>query len=764
MKHSAALATIFAFLSFAPLPAANEGSQKPIQLPDILAWKRIASPQLSSDGAWFAYRLSPSEGDSDVIVRNLKDGKQQKFGIGELPAAGAAGPPPGLAGLFPARDLAISDDGKWVAFLAYPTAKEAKAMKRTRRPIQSRLVLVELATAKKTEFEKIRRFSFSGERSSKLAMLRYAPTPAGPSGAPAGGATPPPATPAPAATPGATPPEDRPTGADMLLVDLASSIEPSELSALNFGNVADFSFDKKGNWLAWLIDATHEAGKCIQVMNLGAGTILPLDSSKAVYRGLSWTEKGDALATLRGVDNKAWEDKLYSLVAFRGFSGSGAPDKIIFDPAKDSSFPTGMSIASARTPAWNAELTAITFGIHELKPKKTPPGRANTPANAAENTDATDSPAATPPLPPRDEPAKPDMVIWHWKDSRLQSMQQVQETADKNFSFLSVYRPAEKKFIRLGDEKLRQVNAGPESKFAIGFDVRDYELDSNLGGQRFEDVYSVHLQTGERKLALKKAQWVNAPSPDASHVLYYNDGAFFTYEIATGKSYNITKGVPAVFYDTEDDHNVIKPPTRPVGWSKDSSFILISDNWDIWKLPVHGGTGINLTANGKKDQIRYRTRYRLDPDEKGIDLSQPMYVSVYGEWTKKDGIGRIEPNKAGVKMLQWDDASFGGLMKAKRADVCAYTRETTQEYPNYRIAGPSLELTPPITDANPQQKNFLWSKGVKIINYTSAKGDKLQGALYLPANYEPGKSYPTIVYIYEKLSTNANTDSHPSFD
>jgi dipeptidyl aminopeptidase/acylaminoacyl peptidase len=69
-----------------------------------------------------------------------------------------------------------------------------------------------------------------------------------------------------------------------------------------------------------------------------------------------------------------------------------------------------------------------------------------------------------------------------------------------------------------------------------------------------------------------------------------------------------------------------------------------------------------------------------------------------------------------------------------------------------------------VTDGNPQQKNFLWSKGVKLIEYTSDKGDKLQGALYLPANYEPGKSYPAIVYIYEKLSQESNNYSHPTFN
>jgi hypothetical protein len=42
------------------------------------------------------------------------------------------------------------------------------------------------------------------------------------------------------------------------------------------------------------------------------------------------------------------------------------------------------------------------------------------------------------------------------------------------------------------------------------------------------------------------------------------------------------------------------------------------------------------------------------------------------------------------------------------------------------------------------------------------KGKKLQAALYLPANYEPGKKYPTIVYIYEHLSDGFNRFVQPT--
>src|SRR5262249_19704367 len=49
-----------------------------------------------------------------------------------------------------------------------------------------------------------------------------------------------------------------------------------------------------------------------------------------------------------------------------------------------------------------------------------------------------------------------------------------------------------------------------------------------------------------------------------------------------------------------------------------------------------------------------------------------------------------------------------------------------------------------------------WSSGVKIIDYHTTKGERLQGVLFLPANYEEGKRYPTVMDIYEKHSHDAN--------
>ena len=83
MKMRFSLALIFAAAAFGPLQA--DQAQRPMQLADILAWKRIQTPVVSNDGAWFVYKVTPGDGNSEVVIRSLKDGKETRFAIGELP-------------------------------------------------------------------------------------------------------------------------------------------------------------------------------------------------------------------------------------------------------------------------------------------------------------------------------------------------------------------------------------------------------------------------------------------------------------------------------------------------------------------------------------------------------------------------------------------------------------------------------------------------------------------------------------------------------
>src|SRR6185503_14734790 len=297
-------------------------------------------------------------------------------------------------------------------------------------------------------------------------------------------------------------------------------------------------------------------------------------------------------------------------------------------------------------------------------------------------------------------------------------------------------------------------------------------------GRRYQDTYSVDLTTGARKLLLKKHLGnANIASPNGKNALYWGDDAqWHVMDLATGEQHVISKGVPTLFADTSDDHNnIVMPPDASLGWTKDGSAVLLSDGFDVWKVPVNGGTAVNLTVDGKKNQIRYQRILAFEQtragapaggrggrggrggagNAEGVDMSQPIYFATYGEWTKKSGVSKVEPNKPGAQRIVFDDANYN-FQKAKDADVYVYTRQTAIDFPNYYVTDASLKPGRQLTDANPQQKDFAWTSGVKLINYTSAKGDKLQGALYLPANYEPGKKYPLLVAIYEKRSNLAH--------
>jgi dipeptidyl aminopeptidase/acylaminoacyl peptidase len=213
---------------------------------------------------------------------------------------------------------------------------------------------------------------------------------------------------------------------------------------------------------------------------------------------------------------------------------------------------------------------------------------------------------------------------------------------------------------------------------------------------------------------------------------------------------------------------------------------LLYDLWDIWKVPVNPASGpaVNLTGDGKRNQIRYRQIYQwADEDDeadeggggrggrgggrgggggaRGIDLSKPLYIGTYGEWTKKEGVSKIEAGQAGAKPLFFEDARFG-ITKAANADVFAFTRQTFTEYPDWHVFNPGFTSSYRITDVNPQIKELAMSSGTRLVDYKSDKGDRLQAALYLPANYEPGKKYPMLVTIYEKRSQGKNGFVNPS--
>lgn len=723
---------------------AQQTEVKPIDWKDVPTWKYMNSGtfKISPDGKWVAYGIIALEADAEVILQRVDnpDSTQTfKIGFTNYPM------------------IEFSEDSKWVAFKEHPTFSKKKANEKAKgKPLHDNVTLIKLGTKEKKTFENVSNFSFNNEASSHLAINL---TKDGSGGA---------------------------KGSDLLLYNLTTE------KAQNIGNVAEFSFNKNGNYLAYTIDAANQSGNGVYLLTISSNSTQVLDSDKASYKSINWTEKGDAFAALKLVKDKKFKQDHGKVI---GVKNLNAPQITVYDPQKDSvSFAKEYTISPNRRAMWSDDLTRIFYGIHPLvlakkedqKKELDKDSVALAEAEAMKKIMADTSLSTIADLKKalskldsgkvgdkKNTADKPDMTIWHWNDSRLQSRQQILENQDKNRSFYSMYDVVAKKHIQLQDSTLQNLSILPHQHYGLGSDSKAYELESTLNGQNFSDYYLVDLKTGKKSVLFTNfylPSYASAPraSTDGKKLLYGYEGNFFVYDIASGEEINITKNLPVTFVNVEDDHNVDRPMVSPLGWSSDSQYVLLRDGWDIWQIPLSTRENpVNLTQNGRADQIRYQYRFGLDPEEKGIDLSKPFYVRTYGEWTKKSGISVLNPTKRGIapgaKPLLWEDAAIGALRKAEKADVFFYTKETFNTPDQIYTTNATLSSSTQLTKNAPQYDQYSWSAGTRLVDYVSDKGDTLQGALFLPANYVAGEKYPTVVYFYEKLSQTKNNWSNPGF-
>ncbi|MFO7767402.1 MAG: prolyl oligopeptidase family serine peptidase [bacterium] len=600
---------------------------------------------------------------------------------------------------------AFSEDGRWLAYLIGVSDDQRERLQKQKKPVHNRLGLFDLTTGEEIVIEEIAGFDFSGD-GTWIALKGYPPSNRG---------------------------DDGPRTSDLIVRDLDSGIDT------HFGSVAEHGWQDEGHLLAMIVATGDATGHSVQVYDPAGGMFRTLASGREAYRGLRWREEDDDLAVMRVLEDEDYYEDSNSLIAWKDLTAR-RHSRHLFDPSDQEGFPVDTRIVDFRSLRWTEDGETLFFGIQAWDPK---PKKAEDDSTESKEED-------------EEEPA--GVEVWHAKDVDIIPEQKVRERRFRQENFLCAWHLEDDSFVRLGDDEVEGIAPIDGTKRAVGTDQSPYE-EERMFGPVYNDVYLVDIETGEREIIKEKLQYLFGASPGGRYLLYLEDDHYWTYDIEKETYTNITEEVPTSFVDIEDDHTVEqKPPFRYAGWTEDDRSVLLYDEYDIWEVRPDGRRAVNLTR-GAEEEVRHRY-VRLDREEEYIDPDEYLYLSLYGEWTKQSGYARMRIGRP-VEQLVLLDKNVARLTKAEDEEVYAYVIQDFDDSPDYFVAGPGLEGAEQVTRTNPFQDEYAWGHS-ELVEFESRDGKRLQGALFYPADYEPGRKYPMITYIYEIRSNMVHSYTVPS--
>ena len=606
---------------------------------------------------------------------------------------------------------AFSADSRWLACEATVSEADQEKLKKAKKPLQNKMHVLELATGAVTDRGRcavprvLRRRRLAGlpplcarARTGRRTRRRRDSSAI------------PPARPSPFAT----------WPRELTRLSETSPAWPGRMPARN---------------LAMTIGVEGRAGNALQVFDPKSGSLRVLDSGPALFTGLAWRKESSDLAALRSVKQDGFDGESYIVLAWKGLGEK-----------RSAKVDAPQRLVGARTPQWSEDGATLFVGIAPWLKK--PEGKKSD-----------------------EDPST--VEVWHSKDEYVISEQKLTESRDRDRNVTAAWHIASGKLVPLSTNDREDVRLPKRGDRALALDGTPYVAES-MFGRRYTDIYKVNMETGARVQVAKKLLPPVDFSPGGRYALNFRDGHFWAYDLDAGTTRDISKdALKVIFTNRENDYPVPqKPPYGIAGWTKDDRSVIVYDAWDLWELFPDGAAKPHRLTDGAPEEIRNRYA-RVSPARAGggrggrgggeendwIDLSKPVYLSLEGRWTKRTGYARLQDGK--MERLLFTDKSVRGLVKAKNADVFLYQAGTWVASPNLYAGGLELKTARRVSDTNPFAADYAASRA-ELIDYKNAHADRLQGALYYPAGYEPGKKYPMIVQIYEIESNQLHNWTAPS--
>lgn len=677
------------------LSLVSQDSKRPLTFDDILKWNRITEKKISNDGNFIVYKLEPWKGDSELKITG-KSGNE-------------------IASINCGNKAEITSDSKFVVFTIKPEEEEVKQLK--------------LKKTKKEDMpmNQLGIYNLEAENLESIANLKSVKVPKKWDGwiayqtksvqLPDTGKT---------ETKEKVKEESDDNGYVLNIKNLANS------TLTQFPFVTSYVLAKDSKSVAFVSTGDEKEFKAgVYMIDLTTMNKVQLIDHKGKYKQLIFNVDASKLAFLADTTDNKKED--FSLFLWNKLSET---KEIINN--ENEAIPEGWEISINGEINFGENTNRIFLGLAPIKPEK----------------DTTVL-----------EEDIPLLDVWHWNEPILHTQQLNTKSDDLKKSYLSVYHLDNNKLIQLEKENhtgIKLINKGDSDK-VLAWSNLPYSIQTMWEGYPYyNDFYLVDIKTGEAKMIKEKCLANPNVSPEGKYVYWYNfaDTSWYTYQIKSNTGYKVTN--PDIIQCADEMNDVPNYPYAYgiAGWLQNDEAFLVYDRYDIWKVdPENKKEEINITKNGRINSIEFRlvdfeNNYLRSMGEEriGIDPKKTHYLLAHNEISRNDGIYTVSLSKSGnPKQLVYGSFYLSKPLKAKDSDVYVYTRETFQEFPDLLVTENNFKKSKKISNANPQQSEFLW--GTKeLYSWTSLDGQKLEGLLVKPANFDPNKKYPLIVNFYEKSS------------
>lgn len=669
-----------------------QGHKKALQHSDYDHWKDLRNQKISNNGEWISYEVNPQKGDGYLYLYQVKTGKLDSVARG-------------YRAMFSPQSNVLTFKVK--AQFDTIRAKKLAKVKKKNLPKDS-LFVWNLNENKLEKYANLKSYQVPSEKGNLVAFLLEM-----------------------SKEKKDTTNKKKSTKVKKKKKKKASTIKKGELVIKNvvsgkeyrYKNVSDYTLAKNGN----AVQFVQNEGDSVNIAQVKWFTsegenVKTIFEKQGEAKKLSIAEQGNQVAFLFSADTL--KNKTYQL--FYSDLKMKTPVKIV--DLNNSAIEKDWTVSQNRGVTFSKNGERLFFGV------------APKPVNEAKDTLL--------------EEEKYHVDVWNWKDPLLQPQQKVRAAKEKKRTWLAVYLPKKKRVIQLAKKEMPSVRLfdHANARFALGSSPLPYQQLTSWDDW-YSDFYLVDVETGKSELILEKKNSTVGISPDQKFIYWFQtrENVWYTYNLKSKEIVAVSKNIEQNFFNEIHDMPGDAGSYGIVGWTKGDKEFIIKDRYDFWQVdPTGKKAAVNLTQGfGRKNHIRFAYE-QLDRDQKYVDVNQPILMYAFHEFNKKSGYFELNIG-SNPKEIVFEDVAYSQLQKAKESKQLMWKRSTFVDYPNLWISDMKFKKQKQISDANPQQKNYNWGS-VELVEWTTGDGDKMQGMMYKPENFDPNKKYPMLVYFYERVS------------